>query len=106
MTKRRYKTITLCGSTKFKDDFIREQERLTLAGNVVLSVGVFGHADNVSLSDSMKIMLDDIHKQKINMADEIFVINRNDYIGLSTRNEINYATVCGKPVRYMEKHYE
>ena len=106
MTKRRYKIITLCGSTKFKDDFIREQERLTLAGNVVLSVGVFGHADNVSLSDSMKIMLDDIHKQKINMADEIFVINRNDYIGLSTRNEINYATVCGKPVRYMEKHYE
>lgn len=106
MTKRRYKIITLCGSTKFKDDFIREQERLTLAGNVVLSVGVFGHTDNVSLSDSMKIMLDDIHKQKINMADEIFVINRNDYIGLSTRNEINYATVCGKPVRYMEKHYE
>lgn len=106
MVKHRYKVITLCGSTKFKDDFLREQERLTLAGNVVISVGVFGHADNISMGDSIKIMLDDIHKQKIEMADEIFVINKNDYIGLSTKNEIDYATVCGKPVRYMETHYE
>lgn len=106
MEKHRYKIITLCGSTKFKEDFLREQERLTLAGNVVISVGVFGHADNISMDDSIKIMLDDIHRQKIEMADEIFVINKNDYIGLSTRNEINYAMVCGKTIRYMEKHYE
>ena len=106
MVKHRYKVITLCGSTKFKDDFLREQERLTLAGNVVISVGVFGHADNISMEDSIKIMLDDIHKQKIEMADEIFVINKHDYIGLSTKHEIDYATICGKPIKYMEKHYE
>ncbi len=106
MEKHRYKIITLCGSTKFKEDFFREQERLTLAGNVVISVGVFGHADNISMEDSIKIMLDDIHKQKIEMADEIFVINKHDYIGLSTKHEIDYATTCGKPIRYMETHYE
>ena len=106
MAKHRYKIITLCGSTKFKNDFLREQKRLTLAGNVVISVGVFGHADNVRMEDSIKIMLDDIHKQKIDMADEIFVINKGGYVGESTRNEINYAIVTGKPVRYMEKHCE
>lgn len=106
MPNHRYKVITLCGSTKFKNEFLREQERLTLAGNVVMSVGVFGHVDNISMADSTKIMLDDIHKQKIDMADEIFVINRHDYIGESTRNEINYAVICGKPIKYMEKHYE
>lgn len=102
MAKHRYKIITLCGSTKFESDFIRERKRLTLAGNVVISVDVFGPADNIS----MEIMLDDIHKQKIDMADEIFVINKDDYINLSTQNEINYAIVCGKPVKYMEKHHE
>lgn len=105
MAKHRYNIIALCGSTRFKKEFLREQERLTLAGNVVLGVGVFGHADNISMKESMKVMLDDIHKQKIDMADEIFVINRHDYIGPSTENEIKYAAVSGKPIKYMETHY-
>ena len=100
----KYKVITLCGSTKFKDDFMEQQERLTLAGNVVLSVGVFGHADNVNLSASDKIMLDDIHKQKIDMSDEIFVINKRGYIGRSTQKEIEYATIKNIPVTYMEEN--
>lgn len=98
----KYKIITLCGSTKFKDDFIREQKLLTLEGNIVISVGMFGHADNEVIDDKTKEMLDEIHKRKIDLADEIFVINKNGYIGSSTKSEIEYATKKGKVVNYLE----
>ncbi len=99
----KYKVITLCGSTKFKDEFIAEQKRLTLEGNIVISVGLFGHSgDNEVWSESTKIMLDDMHKRKIDMADEIFVINVGGYIGLSTLSEIDYAFMTNKLVRYLE----
>lgn len=97
----KYKVITLCGSTKFKEDFERVNRELTLQGNIVISVGCFGHSGD-SFSEQDKIMLDDIHKRKIDMADEIFVINKNKYIGSSTRDEIEYAILHDKPVRYME----
>lgn len=100
----KYKVITLCGSTKFKDDFIREQKRLTLEGNIVISVGLFGHSgDDEVFTEGVKEMLDDMHKRKIDMADEIFVINKNGYVGSSTRSEIEYAHNHGKVVRYMEE---
>lgn len=100
----KYNVITLCGSTKFKDDFIREQKRLTLEGNIVISVGLFGHSgDDEVWTDNVKEMLDDMHKRKIDMADEIFVINKGGYIGSSTKSEIEYATKAGKKVNYMEK---
>ncbi len=110
----KYKVITLCGSTKFKDDFMREQKRLTLEGNIVISVGLFGHSGDNEVWENMddgtltktKAMLDDMHKRKIDMADEIFVINRNGYIGESTRSEIEYAIKTGKKVVYMETVYE
>lgn len=99
----KYKVITLCGSTKFKDEFIQEQKRLTLEGNIVISVGLFGHSgDNEVWSENTKEMLDDMHKRKIDMADEIFVINKNGYIGSSTKSEIEYAIKTGKKVTYME----
>ena len=100
----KYKVITLCVSTKFKDDFLREQKRLTLEGNIVISVGLFGHSgDDEVWTENTKEMLDDMHKRKIDMADEIFVINKNGYIGTSTRAEIEYATKTGKKVNYMKK---
>ena len=100
----KYKVITLCGSTKFKDDFFREQKRLTLEGNIVISVGLFGHSgDNEVWTENTKEMLDDMHKRKIDMADEIFVINKDGYIGSSTASEIEYATKTGKIVNYMEQ---
>lgn len=100
----KYNVITLCGSTKFKDDFIREQKRLTLEGNIVISVGLFGHSgDDEVWTDNVKEMLDDMHKRKIDIADEIFVINKGGYIGSSTKSEIEYATKTGKKVNYMEK---
>ena len=106
----KYKVITLCGSTKFKDEFIREQKRLTLEGNIVLSVGLFGHSGDNEVWEGMddgtltktKEMLDDMHKRRIDMSDEIFVINKDGYIGTSTRSEIEYAIATGKRVVYME----
>jgi hypothetical protein len=99
----KYKVVTLCGSTKFKDDFLREQKRLSLQGNIVISVGLFGHSgDGEVWNDGVKEMLDDMHKRKIDMADEIFVINKGGYVGTSTRSEIDYAIATGKKVVYME----
>jgi hypothetical protein len=97
-----YKIITLCGSTRFKDEFLSEQKRLTLEGNIVISVGLFGHSgDREVWSDSTKEMLDDMHKRKIDLADEIFVINVGGYIGSSTRSEIEYAVSTDKPISYL-----
>jgi hypothetical protein len=98
-----FKIITLCGSTKFKEVFISEQKRLTLEGNIVISVGLFGHSgDNEVWEASIKPMLDDMHKRKIDLADEIFVINVGGYIGSSTRSEIEYARKNNKVVKYLE----
>jgi hypothetical protein len=97
----KFKIITLCGSTKFKDDFIDAQKRLTLEGNVVISVGLFGHSgDKEALTNEIKVMLDEIHLRKIDLSDEILVINRNNYIGESTKKEIEYAKKTGKIVNY------
>lgn len=96
-----YKVITLCGSTRFKDDFERINRKLTLDGNIVISVGCFGHAGD-TFSDEQKVMLDDIHKRKIDMADAIYVINKDGYIGSSTKSEIQYALRTGKQIIYME----
>ena len=105
-----YKVITLCGSTRFKNEFMEIQKRLTLEGNIVISVGLFGHSGDNEVWENMdegtltrtKEMLDDMHKRKIDMADEIFVINVGGYIGSSTQSEIEYAKENGKPVRYLE----
>ncbi len=99
----KYKVITLCGSTRFKDAFIEAQKRLTLEGNIVISVGLFGHSgDSEVWAPGTKEMLDDMHKRKIDMADEIYVINVGGYIGESTRSEIEYAKKNGRGVRYLE----
>jgi len=105
-----YKVITLCGSTRFKDEFMKVQKDLTLKGNIVISVGLFGHSGDDEVWENMdewtltktKEMLDDMHKRKIDMADEIFVINVGGYIGDSTKTEIEYATKTGKKVNYLE----
>ena len=99
-----YKVITLCGSTRFKDEFMEAQKRLTLEGNIVISVGLFGHSgDDEVWNEGTKEMLDDMHKRKIDMADEIYVINVGGYIGASTKSEIEYAEATGKTVRYLEE---
>ena len=99
----KFKVITLCGSTRFKDDFLEAQKRLTLEGNIVISVGLFGHSgDEEVWTPGTKEMLDNMHKRKIDMADAIYVINVGGYIGESTRSEIDYAIRNGKTVEYLE----
>ena len=106
-----YRVITLCGSTRFKDAFMEAQKRLTLDGNIVISVGLFGHSGDNEVWEGMdedtltktKLMLDDMHKRKIDMSDEIYVINVGGYIGDSTRSEIEYAKRTGKDIQYLEE---
>lgn len=109
-----YKVITLCGSTRFKDEFMEVQKRLTLEGNIVINVGLFGHSGDNEVWENMdegtltktKDMLDDMHKWKIDMADEIYVINVGGYIGDSTKSEIEYAKATNKKIRYLEEGAE
>lgn len=106
-----YSVITLCGSTRFKEEFFEVQKKLTLEGNIVISVGLFGHSGDDEVWDGMdegtlgktKAMLDDMHKRKIDMADSIYVINVGGYIGESTKSEIEYAIARGKKVEYLEQ---
>ncbi len=105
-----YPVVTLCGSTRFKNEFMEAQKRLTLEGKIVISVGLFGHSGDQEVWDGMdegtlsktKEMLDDMHKRKIDMADSVYVINVGGYIGDSTRSEIEYALAHGKTVEYLE----
>ncbi len=99
----RFPVITLCGSTRFKEQYLEAQKRLTLEGNIIISVGLFGHSgDDETWEPGIKEMLDNMHKRKIDMADGIYVINVGGYIGESTRSEIEYAKSHGKEVIYLE----
>ena len=105
-----YKIVTLCGSTKFKKEFLEVQKKLTLLGYIVISVGLFGHSGDSEVWENMdegtltktKSMLDDMHKRKIDLSDMIYVINVGGYIGESTRSEIEYAICTGKEVHDLE----
>ena len=93
--------VTLCGSTRFRDEFLAETRRLTLAGNIVISVGVFAHHEiGFDPDGPTKAMLDELHLRKIDMAGSIHVIDPGGYVGTSTRREIAYAIECGKTVTY------
>ena len=103
---KKYPVVTLCGSTRFKNEFIKIQKELTLNGYIVISVGLFGHDGDAEVWEGMdensltaiKMMLDDMHKSKIDMTDEIFVINPGGYIGDSTWSEICYAYMTDKKI--------
>ena len=94
--------ITLCGSTKFKNEFEDIAKKLALDGHTVLSVNLFAHADNIDLTIEQKLRLDNAHKQKILLSDAIFVINKDGYIGESTFSEIDWAQRMNKEVYYLE----
>lgn len=93
---------TLCGSTRFKEDFERENRRLTLEGWIVLAPGVFRDGRDWEISESQKKELNELHKRKIELSSMVFVINRNGYIGESTTREIEYALDIGIEVYFME----
>lgn len=101
LTEKKFPVITLCGSTKFKDEYIKTNIALTMEGYVVLACPIFHHADGLDISEEEGSMLRELHKQRIDMSSEIYVINKDGYIGDWTREEIEYATKTGKTVLYM-----
>lgn len=100
--------VCLCGSTKFYKQFQEANYRFTMDGKIVLSVGFYPHAVNemhgegVGITEEQKRALDELHKRKIDLADEVFVINVGGYIGSSTTSEIHYAWKLQKPIHYLE----
>ena len=100
--KNKYNIITLCGSIKFKNEFIKVQERLTLEGNIVFTPNFFYNIKKEEINEKTKKMLDEMHRQKIDMSDEIYVINVGGYIGESTKSEIEYAKEKRKEISYLE----
>ena len=93
--------ITLCGSTKFKKEYLEIMKKLTLEGKIVIPVGLWAHSGD-TIIEEQKRMLDELHLRKIDLADSIFVINKGGYAGESTKKEIEYALRKGKQVRYLE----
>ena len=112
--KKRPKTkiICLCGSTRFTDQMLIKQWELTKQGNIVLSWCALPDSyfetelkDKAHIGDQegVKEIADEVHKRKIDISDEIFVLNIDSYIGESTRSEIDYAKSISKPIFYLEK---
>lgn len=101
--------VCLCGSTRFSDAYQRANFNETLAGKIVLTIGCDMRGDAELFADyseaareMVKQRLDELHKRKIDLADEILVLNVGGYIGSSTRGEIDYARNLGKHIRYLE----
>ncbi len=94
--------VCLCGSGRFKEAFDKAEFDETLKGRVVLTIGCNCHdvARSADLAQH-KPMLDELHLRKIDLADEVLVLNVGGYIGESTTREIAYAGKIGKPVRYL-----
>ena len=106
--------VCLCGSTRFYDAFQQANYDLTMTGRIVLSVGFYphakaehGHGEGVGHDSAEKTALDELHKRKIDLADEVLVVSdESGYFGESTRGEIEYAYQHGKPVRYLYRAAE
>jgi hypothetical protein len=100
--------ICLCGSTRFYETFQEWNYLLTMEGKIVLSVGFFvhsqltAHRENLGCTPEQKINLDELHKRKIDLADEVMILNVGGYIGESTRSELEYAKDHAKPIKYLE----
>lgn len=101
--------VCLCGSTRFWRTFQKASLDETLAGKIVLSIGAASGTDDDHFGnlpreeyDRVKTMLDDLHMRKIDLADEVLILNVAGYVGESTRREWLYAESQGKQVRWME----
>lgn len=98
------KVVCLCGSTRFADDFNRIGIEETLKGHIVVRPEVVTYDpenDPQKFNPAVKDALDWLHKRKIDMADEVVVVNKNGYVGESTKGEVEYARRIGKVVRFI-----
>jgi len=104
--------VCLCGSTRFYEEFQRANYRETMDGKIVLSVGHYphsaetAHGEMTGCTAEQKIALDALHFRKLDLADEVLVLNVNDYIGESTAREMAHARKRGKVIRFLEPHQE
>lgn len=101
--------VSLCGSTRFWREFQKQNLRLTLEGVIVLSIGAATGTDDEHFGnlpaeeyDRIKRALDDLHLRKIDLSDEILVLNVDGYVGDSTRREIVYAGRGNKTIRWLQ----
>ena len=98
--------VCLCGSTRFYDEFQKAYFEETMKRRIVLSVGfkpgVQEHGQTVGITPEQKEMLDELHMRRIDLADEVYILNKGGYVGESTRKELEYARSKGKPIRYLE----
>ena len=92
------KKITICGSIKYYETMLDLGLKLQLKGNVVL-LPIFNPNSNITISKEEKELLDKIHKEKIKMSDEVYIVNENN-IGESTRSEIEFAKKLNKKINY------
>jgi hypothetical protein len=103
MNMDRPRIVCLCGSTRFSEAFRKANFEETLAGRIVLSVGCDTKSDAaLGFVPEVKARLDELHLRKIDLADEVLVLNVGGYLGESTRREVEYARALGKPLRYLE----
>lgn len=95
--------VCLCGSGRFREAFERVEFDETLAGRIVLTIGCNTKDIARDLEwEHVKPMLDELHLRKIDLADEVLILNVGGYIGESTRRELAYAEAHGKAVRFLE----
>lgn len=102
--------VCLCGSTRFWRAFQQAGLSETMAGRIVLSIGAASGTDDEHFGnlpkaeyDRIKTMLDELHMRKIDLADEVLILNCGGYIGESTARELAYARKLGKIVRFLEE---
>jgi len=93
-------TVCLIGSSKFKEQFMEVAAQETLKGHVVLMPHVFPHADNLKFSEQETAMMEELHLRKIDLADQVIVLNVGGYIGETTQRQIDYAWKSGKIVPF------
>lgn len=95
--------VCLCGSTRFSEEFHQANLSETLDGKIVLTIGCdFKSDDALGLEPADKQRLDELHLRKIDLADEVLILNVGGYIGSSTRRELDYAIAQGKRIRLLE----
>lgn len=96
--------ICLIGSSKFKDEFRKLEVDLSIKGYIVLSPLVYNQSgDNPECGKSVKEVLDLVQKEKIRQSDIVFVVDVDEYVGNSTKNQIEYAKMLNKPLLYLSK---
>ena len=94
--------VCICGSMRFALQIREANGQLTLAGAIVLAPGETRLVGDGALSMEQQAKLDALHRQKIDLADRVLVVNQGGYLGESTRSEIDYARAMGKPVSFTE----